>query len=234
MRDSPGANQAPVTAASELNPAKDQTARIGLRDWWLLLPPLSFGALTWAAFFYAGMRARRRNWLIWAGVYLAALMGAFGIDAAAGETEWSSTLAGLVLLALAGGGLAHAVAIRRPLYAATADSVAGQYERAERRLAARERGRKLARQEPAKARQLGVGRPDLPNSFDAELVDQNSAPAAVIASVAGVPLTIAERVVAARAETSGFSSVEDLDLMVDLPPAELGRLRDAGVCIPIL
>lgn len=190
--------------------------------------------MTWAAFFYAGMRARRRDWLVWAGVYLSVLMGAFGIDAAVGEKDWSETMAGFVLFALAGGGLAHAVAIRRPLYAATADSASVQYERAERKLAAREQGRRLAREDPAKARQVGVGRPDLPDSFDAELVDLNSAPAAVIASVAGVAMTTAERVVTVRAETSGFSSVEDMDLMVDLPPAEVGRLRDAGVCVPVL
>ncbi len=74
----------------------------------------------------------------------------------------------------------------------------------------------------------------MPDSFHAELVDLNSAPAAVIASVAGVAMATAERVVAARAETKGFSSVEDMDVVVDLPPAELSRLRDAGVCIPTL
>ena len=209
-------------------------SRIGLRDWWLLLPPLSIGVLTWAAFFYAGTRARRRDWLVWAAVYLGVLLAAFGIDAAVGEKDWSSTLAGLVLFALAGGGLAHAVAIRRPFYATTGDYAAPQYELAERRLAAREQGRKLARKEPAKARQLGIGRPDLPDSFHAELVDLNSAPPTVIASVAGVAMTAAERVVAIRAGTTGFSSVEDMDLMVDLDPAELGRLRDAGVCVPPL
>ena len=190
--------------------------------------------LTWAAFFYAGMRARRRDWLIWAGVYLSVLIGAFGIDAAVGEKDWSETMAGFVLFALAGGGLAHAIAIRRTLYGAIADPASAEYERAERKLAARELGRKLAREDPAKARQIGVGRPDLPRSFDAELVDLNSAPAAAIASVAGVEMTTAERVVTIRAETSGFSSVEDMDLMVDLPPAEVSRLRDAGVCVPIV
>ena len=207
---------------------------IGLRDWWLLLPPLSLGVLTWAAFFYAGLRASRRGWLVCAGVYLGVLMAAFGVDAAVGEKDWSSTMAGLVLFALAGGGFAHAVAIRRPLYAAIEDSASTHYERAERRLAVREQGRGLARSDPGKARQLGVGRPDLPDSFHAELVDLNSAPAAVIATVTGVAMTTAERVVAARADTGGFSSVEDLDLIVDLPPAEVARLRDAGVCVPVL
>jgi DNA uptake protein ComE-like DNA-binding protein len=215
-------------------PIEAPRSRIGLRDWWLLLPPLSIGVLTWAAFFYAGVSARRRDWLAWAGVYLGVLIAVFGIDAAVGEKDWSSTLAGLVLFALAGGGFAHAIAIRRPLYAASADSASEQYERAERRLAVREQGRMLARTEPSKARQLGVGRPDLPDAFDAELVDLNSAPATVIADVTGVAMTTAERVVAARSETSGFSSVEDLDLMVDLPPQELSRLRDAGVCVPLL
>ncbi len=102
------------------------------------------------------MRARRRDWLAWAGVYLSVLMGAFGVDAAVGEKDWSSTMAGFVLFALAGGGLAHAVAIRRPFYAATAGAASAQYERAEQKLAARELGRKLALEDPARARQLGV------------------------------------------------------------------------------
>ena len=33
-------------------------------------------------------------------------------------------------------------------------------------------------------------------------------------------------------KTGQFSSVEDLDLLVDLPPDEVARLRDASVCVP--
>src|SRR4051812_3817846 len=93
---------------------------VGLRDWWILLPPLSIGVMAWAAFFYIGLRARRRSWLIAAGIYLGALFLAFGIDAAAGSADWSGTLAGFVLFSLAAGGLGHAMAVRSRFYAAIA------------------------------------------------------------------------------------------------------------------
>lgn len=203
--------------------------RIGLRDWWLLLPPVSIGILTWAAFFYVGIRARNTRWLMWAAIYLGALMGAFALDAAVGQKDWSETFAGFVLFALAGGGFAHGVAIRSQFYGSD-DST--EYEIAERRLAAREMGRKMVAEEPDRARQMGVGRPDLRESFDAELADLNSAPASVIASVCGVPKATADRIVEARGD-AGFSSVEDLDLLLNLPPAEVAKLHDAGVCVPL-
>lgn len=206
-----------------------RSPRIGLRDWWLLLPPLSIGVLTWAAFFYVGLRARNRTWLTWAAIYLGALMGAFALDAAVGSKDWSSTLAGFVLFALAGGGFAHAVAIRSTFYGEDED----EYGVAQRRLAAREMGRKMVADDPERARQMGVGRPDLKESFDADLVDLNSAPASAIASVCGVSSATAERIVEARGGTEGFSSVDDMDLLLNLPPAEVARLHDAGVCVPV-
>jgi hypothetical protein len=206
--------------------------RVGLRDWWILLPPLSVGVFTWAAFFYVGLRARNRNWLKWAGIYIGALFAAFGVDAVAGGADWSSTLAGFVLFSLAAGGLAHAIAVRSRFYAAIAGQDEIEYEAAERRLHARDLARKIAEEEPDRARQLGVGRPDLKDAFDASLVDLNSAPAKSIAAVAGVSIAIAGQIVAARDNAGDFSSVEDLDLLVDLPPDDVARLKDAGVCIP--
>jgi hypothetical protein len=206
--------------------------RVGLRDWWIILPPLSLGVFTWAAFFYIGLRARRRSWLIAAGIYLGALFLAYGVDAAAGSADWSSTLAGFVLFSLAAGGLAHAIAVRSRFYAAIAGQDEVEYEAAERRLHARELARKIAEEEPDRARQLGVGRPDLKDAFDASLVDLNSAPEKSIAAVAGVSVAVARQIVAARERTGDFSSVEDLDLLVDLPPDDVTRLKDAGVCVP--
>jgi DNA uptake protein ComE-like DNA-binding protein len=104
---------------------------------------------------------------------------------------------------------------------------------AQRRLAARAMGRKMVSEEPDRARQMGVGRPDLKEAFDAELVDLNSAPASAIASVCGVSSATAQRIVDARAGTEGFSSVEDMDLLLNLPPAEVARLHDAAVCVPV-
>ena len=137
-----------------------------------------------------------------------------------------------MLFFLAGGGLAHCLAIRGSFYSAIADAQQIEYDAAERRLAARELGRKTVAEDPSRARQLGIGRPDLKDAFDAALVDLNSAPAPVIASVCGVSAATAQRIVDAREKTGEFSSVEDLDLLVDLPTDQVARLKDAGVCVP--
>ena len=42
---------------------------------WILIPILSVGVLTWAAFLFVGIRAKNRKWLIFAGMWLAILIG---------------------------------------------------------------------------------------------------------------------------------------------------------------
>jgi hypothetical protein len=42
---------------------------------WILVPALSLGLLTWAAFLYVGIRARNRKWLIFAVMWLAIVIG---------------------------------------------------------------------------------------------------------------------------------------------------------------
>jgi hypothetical protein len=42
---------------------------------WILVPALSIGLLTWAAFLYVGIRARNRKWLIFAMMWLAIVIG---------------------------------------------------------------------------------------------------------------------------------------------------------------
>ena len=212
--------------------AKSKRRRFGARDWWVIVPLISVGILTFASFLYVGLRARRNAWLVASAIYLAIFVTAFAVDAAAGGAEWSSTMAGFALFGLAGGGLAHCMAIRKTFYAIVDGHPDDSYEAALQKLNVRERGRRLAAEQPDRARQMGVGRPDVTGSFHANLVDLNSAPAGVIADVCGVSDEVATRVVAARQRAGEFSSVEDLDLLVDLPPADVTRLKDAGVCVP--
>jgi len=106
-------------------------------------------------------------------------------------------------------------------------------ESAERRVSAQRIARQLVRDDPERARQLGVGRPDVLGSFDAGLVDLNSAPALVITSVSGIDAETAERIVETRERLgSTFSSLEDMDLVLDLPENVLAKLHDAAVFVP--
>ena len=60
---------------------------------WLLLC-LPVGLTTFAAFLYIGIRARRRRWLVWAGVYAATLAGWLVLDAPAAEVASELILTG--------------------------------------------------------------------------------------------------------------------------------------------
>lgn len=107
----------------------------------------------------------------------------------------------------------------------------GEYDRAEDRLEEREEARRLAHEEPARALELGIGRPDQ-GGFDGGLVDLNNAPVDVIEELAGVNRRLAERIVATREEVGGFSSLDDLAHVLYLPVALVDRIRADVVLLP--
>ncbi len=60
------------------------------------------------------------------------------------------------------------------------------------------------------ARELRIGRPDLPRYYDdGGLVDLNSAPAEAIAGICQIPLSVAEQITAARDVVGRFGSVTE-------------------------
>jgi Helix-hairpin-helix motif len=104
--------------------------------------------------------------------------------------------------------------------------------RAREHLAERKKALALARDVPGLALEAGVGRPDLPGSFHGGVVDVNHAPVQVIASLPGFDLQLAARLVAAREELDGFSSLEDLGTVLDLPGDEVEHIREHVVFLP--
>ncbi|MFC5263799.1 BTAD domain-containing putative transcriptional regulator [Kribbella qitaiheensis] len=75
----------------------------------------------------------------------------------------------------------------------------------------RQYARQLAAEHPQIARQLGIGRPDLPNQFeDGGLIDINDAPESVLRTLPGVSAEQAALIVADRTHRGPFRSFEDL------------------------
>lgn len=198
----------------------------GARWAWWSLAPLGVGA--WAPA-YAGVKAQNRRWLalgiLWSLITVAGWI-------AATTTHGHSGLAGGVIIVGWVGAIATSFSIR-PAYAR---QVGSSFDTAllgaQDRLAERQRARRLCQENPKLAHELGVGRPDLPGSQDAGLVDLNGAPAAVIGQLPGVDDALATRIVEARAETHGFSSVEDLGVALDLDGDLVEGLRDRAVFLP--
>jgi competence ComEA-like helix-hairpin-helix protein len=200
---------------------------------WLGPTLLPFGWTAWASFAYAGVRTRSRRLLWTAGVYAvvaAASVGLTGIvgvgagDAGNGIAEDVGTVLGLLTWAV---GIVHGLRIRHDVerrieLRRTTDDA----------LLERRHARELAATQPAAARAIGIGRPDLPDGHHAGLVDLNSAPAEAIATLTGVDIAVAEQIVAMREELGGFSSVEDLGSTLDLAGDVVERLRERALLVP--
>ena len=92
--------------------------------------------------------------------------------------------------------------------------------------------RRIAREQPQLAQQIGIGRPDLAGATDAGLVDVNNAPVDVLERLPGVDAALATKIVEARAAAHGFSSVDELGMVADLDGNLVEALRNEVVFLP--
>ena len=191
------------------------------------------GWFAWGGILYAGVRARHRSWVVFGLVYAALIIGGTWIT---GVAEDGSAIenAGVSAWLLAWfATFVHALVIRRDyldrMHVLTHPSLDGADDAVFRRQIARE----LAKEDPERAIAAGVGRPDLSEAFDGDLVDINHASAAALAGLPGFDDRVAKRAVAIREEINGFESVDDLALFLDIAPDDLEQLRERVVCLPL-
>ena len=69
-------------------------------------------------------------------------------------------------------------------------------------------------------------------SYDGGLVDINHANAKALATLPGIDAEKAKQIVELRESADGFSSADDLDVVLDLEPGTLAQLRDRVVFLP--
>ncbi|WP_235834773.1 ComEA family DNA-binding protein [Actinomadura logoneensis] len=119
---------------------------------------------------------------------------------------------------------------QQPVSAEQANRAAVQHMNA--RAQRRREARALALGNPLMARELRIGRTDLPPAQrpydDGGLIDVNAVPARELTRF-GLTPEQAERAVELREETGGFSSGEDLAVVCDLPPRLVPELVEFGL-----
>lgn len=202
---------------------------------WALVPLVSAGIANPVVFVFAALRKRTSSWWLTAGAYVAMSAAIFSlVDSTPGTAgdAWSSAL--LITNWLVGTG--HALGVRRrvfqpePVTDLTNDPVlAAAVDDQERRDLARQ----ILAQDPRLASNLAIGRPDLNRGYDdGGLVDVNTAPLAVLAQLPGMTAPIAERIIAAREATSGFSSLEEMTILADLPATFVDAAAERLVLSP--
>lgn len=204
-----------------------ELSRRGDTRWagWSLLP-LGLGA--WTPIF-AGVRARKPLWTL-IGVVLTVIAMVGWVVAAV--TNGDSALAGGLIIFAWVGAVATSFTIR-PAYARALEAPwADALESAESKLAERDRARRLARQRPRLALEMGIGRPDVPGAHDAGLIDVNHAGRGALMRLPGIDGTLAAQIIAVRGRIHGFLSLEDLGAALDLDGHLVEDLRDRVVFLP--
>lgn len=212
------------------------TTRRRLASWvWALAPALTFGLVNGATFLYAAIRQRGWGWWLAFGGYAGMTVSIFALSNAPDDSPADNAQSALIMTNwILGAG--HALGTRRRVFQtdATVD-LAGDPVLAAA-LHAQER-RDLARQilghDPRLASDLAIGRPDLGRGYDdGGLVDVNTAPATLLTRLPGLTEPLAQRVVVARAAAGGFTSLEEMAILADLPPGLIDLMRDRVVLSP--
>ncbi|MGZ8702279.1 MAG: ComEA family DNA-binding protein, partial [Gaiellaceae bacterium] len=85
---------------------------------------------------------------------------------------------------------------------------------------------------PSRARELGIGRPDVAGAFHGGLIDINNAPADTIDRLPGMNKQLARRIVQVREEINGFSSLEDAGHVLNLKASLVDKIDDRVICLP--
>ena len=197
---------------------------------YISLIPIGLGA--WAPI-YAGVKARRGSWVLlgvlWSAIVLAGFIkNSLSHAGHLGEDE----VAGLLLIVGWVGAVATSFMIRHAYERQMGSPLLAATEAGRLRLHDRLRARQIATENPALAREIGIGRPDRQGAVDAGLIDVNNASAGALMQLPGVDDQLATQITEVRAETGGFSSLEDLGATLDLAADLVEALRPQAVFLP--
>jgi hypothetical protein len=198
---------------------------------WAAVPVISIGFLSFVpSLALAIIQRRGRDWAVFA-AFLAATIG---MIVAVGATSSSSNAGvGGFVIALAGCAAVHAVIAFRPARSVAPLAVSPRQRNkaaialAQDRLARRKDARHLLATQPDLARDLKIGRPDLPRDYDdGGLVDVNHVPPAALSAALGLTPAEVSDVLAARDKLGRLGSADELCAYTSLSPDRVDELRD--------
>ncbi|MFD2082829.1 hypothetical protein SAMN05421678_11879 [Actinopolymorpha cephalotaxi] len=214
---------------------------------WALLPIYLFGLLSWVPVLHAWTNLRRKALLYWTLATGAATTLAFllimlapaGPDSDSTDSYFYGPAFTLLLAAMIAGSI-QSFRLRREVFGDTGRrgqvgasdwhsmAAVAQVEHARAR---RAEARTLVEKDPGMARELRIGRPDLPNRAydDGGLVDVNHASAQAMVDMLELLPEYAEEIVRAREAAGGFGGVAELGAYTSLPAPIVDGLRERAV-----
>jgi hypothetical protein len=211
--------------------------RAALSVSWAALPFLTLGWATPFTFAAAALWRRTPHVVTAALVYVGVFALQIVVYPDIGHDHRSRAVFGACVLVQAIVACAHAFIIRRRVFDPSGTEGMGSNEAAiewvRRQRLLRQKARELAQGDPGLARELRIGRPDLPRRYDdGGLVDVNHAPVPSLETLPGITYELAARIERVRAEVGGFTSAEELSAVAALPPALTADLAEFGLFLP--
>jgi hypothetical protein len=222
-----------VERSADLTPLEPaQGLRRVLSFVWAFLPVLSFGYLAPIPIIHAAVKLRTRTLWAAAAVYTAvellvwsATMTVTSGPAEAAEVSDPPGWAAALLMGLIVVPTIHALTLRGRVFESRPQdpAIVAALQARQRR----EEARAIAARDLNLARELRVGRPDLPRQFDdGGLVDLNYAPTPVMVQLLGLSEADAAQVIEARDRIGGFSSAEEVIAYTELSPTLVDGLGE--------
>jgi Helix-hairpin-helix motif len=223
---------------------------------WVLVPLVTCGILTWAAFVYIGVRARRPAWWI-AGIVYAVLTGvAFALTVGQSTADPTGVDAqGALTMIVFLGGTVHAVLVNRAWLRWRSEHNTPWYLQADGYPQPAGNGRPPSFGQPSDDGTTGYGTTGYgttgygttgaypsgpapappwgsPTGFDPApvRVDVNEADRGALQNLPGMTPERVSAAVAERARRGGFRSLEEFASVVGLAPHELMRIRQVACC----
>jgi hypothetical protein len=203
---------------------------------WAWAPLLSVGMLTFLPFLrIAAARRRSRDWTLFAiysGVTVVIVtLANIGAPARGALNSAIGAVVFVLIVVATTHALIELRSLPRPLHAATPGQPfvpqPDPVQLARARIGRRAEARELARRDPVLARELRIGRPDLPRQYDdGGLVDVNNVPDIVLAQHLQLTPQEIQAVVAARGQLGNFTSAEEVSVYAQLAPARVDAIRD--------
>jgi hypothetical protein len=195
---------------------------------WAFVPFVTLGYGTPFSFLYAAVRRRSWSLGVTAGAYGAGMVG--DVAMINSDDVLSATLGVVIGVMLWMAGTVHAFAVRGSVFPREAQrSRLNRHaiEVARYRRTLREEARAIAAEDPALARELRIGRPDVPRTYDdGGLVDVNHAPPQILAALPGMKDEFVDRIVRRREQQGGFVSAEEMAVDADIPPDVLPEMAE--------
>jgi hypothetical protein len=199
------------------------------RSRWPYISLIPFGFGAWAPI-YAGAKAHESKWIALGALWTTMIVVALILSS--GHGHGNDGVVGALAIVSWLGGVATSFSIRGAYEQQMGSPMLRAAEVGEQRLRDREKAQQIARDNPALAREMGIGRPDVTGAADAGLVDLNNASVTALLELPGVDGDVATEIVEAREKVHGFESLEDMGAALDLDGNLIEGLRGRVVFLP--